>query len=388
MKAAVAGLSDRAGELPLPGGERVGVRGFRRRGPSPLTPALSPLGRGSSERLLIAMIFVSAFFCSGGTRAAGLRMRAPSPQCGEDWGEGDRASRSEPPHHSRCFASAFLNLKTAAKGRLCLSALGRVRSKCHRRIVVFASVLLFSAGIARAADIPLDQRRSDSDFISADTRAMQNDDTANPAMLVVLDGETLWNTKAGETHQSCADCHGDAAKSMKGVAARYPAMVAEQDRPVDLEQRIMMSRLADQKAAALPFESKELLALTAYIARQSRGMPVTVKDDAQAKPFIDAGRAIFERRQGQLDLSCAQCHDDNWGKKLAGNLVPQAMATGYPIYRLEWQEVGSLQRRLRNCMSGMRAEPYDFGAPELVDLEYFLMWRARGLAMESPAVRP
>ena len=302
-------------------------------------------------------------------RVAGLRMRAPSPQRGEGWGEGDRASRSEPPHPS-------------------LSPLGRGRSKCHRRIVVFASVLLFGAGIARAADIPLDQRRSDSDFVSADTRAMQNDDTANPAMLAVLDGETLWNTKAGETHQSCADCHGDAAKSMKGVAARYPAMVAEQDRPVDLEQRINMSRLADQKAAALPFESKELLALTAYIARQSRGMPVAVKDDAQAKPFIAAGRALFERRQGQLDLSCAQCHDDNWGKKLAGNLVPQAMATGYPIYRLEWQEVGSLQRRLRNCMSGMRAEPYDFGAPELVNLEYFLMWRARGMTMESPAVRP
>lgn len=254
-----------------------------------------------------------------------------------------------------------------------------------------AAVFIISTFLVRdalAADIPPDQRRSDSEFVSADTRAMQNDDTANPAMLAVLDGETLWNTKAGETHQSCADCHGDAAKSMKGVAARYPAMVAEQDRPVDLEQRIMMSRLADQKAAALPFESKELLALTAYIARQSRGMPVAVKDDAVSKPFIAAGRAIFERRQGQLDLSCAQCHDDNWGKKLAGNLVPQAMATGYPIYRLEWQEVGSLQRRLRNCMSGMRAEPYDFGAPELVDLEYFLMWRARGMTMESPAVRP
>ena len=217
---------------------------------------------------------------------------------------------------------------------------------------------------------------------------MQNDDTANPAMLAVLDGETLWNTKAGATNKSCADCHGDAAKSMKGVAARYPAFAAELGRPD-------RSRTADQseprhrpESAALPFESKELLALTAYIARQSRGMPVAVKDDAQAKPFIAAGRAIFERRQGQLDLSCAQCHDDNWGKKLAGNLVPQAMATGYPIYRLEWQSVGSLQRRLRNCMSGMRAEPYDFGAPELVDLEYFLMWRARGMAMESPAVRP
>jgi sulfur-oxidizing protein SoxA len=256
------------------------------------------------------------------------------------------------------------------------------------RTALVISVLIAAATIARAADIPLDQRRSDSDFVSADTRAMQNDDTANPAMLVVLDGETLWNTKAGETHQSCADCHGDAAKSMKGVAARYPAFAAELGRPIDLEQQINLSRVTDQKTEPLAFESKDLLALTAYIARQSRGMPVAVKDDAQAKPFIAAGRAIFERRQGQLDLSCAQCHDDNWGKKLAGNLMPQAMATGYPIYRLEWQEVGSLQRRLRNCMSGMRAEPYDFGAPELVDLEYFLMWRARGLAMETPAVRP
>ena len=256
------------------------------------------------------------------------------------------------------------------------------------RAALVIAALMVATNVARAADIPLDQRRSDSDFVSADTRAMQNDDTANPAMLVVLDGETLWNTKAGETHQSCADCHGDAANSMKGVAARYPAFAAELGRPVDLEQRINMSRIADQKAEPLAFESKELLALTAYIARQSRGMPVAVKDDALAKPFIDAGREIFERREGQLNLSCAQCHDDNWGKKLAGNLVPQAMSTGYPIYRLEWQEVGSLQRRLRNCLSGMRAEPYDFGAPELVDLEYFLMWRARGLAMETPAVRP
>jgi L-cysteine S-thiosulfotransferase len=296
-------------------------------------------------------------------------MQTPSPQRGEGWGEGARASRSEPPHPS-------------------LSPLGRGSSGRRLRIVIFVSALSVSAGIAHATDIPLDQRRSDSEFVSADTRAMQNDDAANPAMLAVLDGETLWNTKAGSVNKSCADCHGDAAKSMKGVAARYPAFAAELARPVDLEQQINLSRVTDQKAEPLAFESKELLALTAYIARQSRGMPVAAKDDALSKPFIAAGRAIFERRQGQLDLSCAQCHDDNWGKKLAGNLVPQAMATGYPIYRLEWQEVGSLQRRLRNCMSGMRAEPYDFGSPELVDLEYFLMWRARGMTMEAPAVRP
>jgi L-cysteine S-thiosulfotransferase len=234
----------------------------------------------------------------------------------------------------------------------------------------------------------MDQRRSDSEFMSADTRAMQNDESANPGMLAVLDGETLWNEKAGASNKSCADCHGDAAVSMKGVAARYPSFAPESRRPVDLEQQINLSRVTDQKSAALAFESKELLALTVYIARQSRGMPVAVKEDARSKPFIEAGRAIFERRQGQLDLSCAQCHDDNWGKKLAGSLIPQAQPTGYPIYRLEWQEVGSLQRRLRGCMSAVRAEPYDYGAPELVDLEYFLMWRARGMPIETPAVRP
>ena len=255
-------------------------------------------------------------------------------------------------------------------------------------LIAVLTTALAAAENATAAEIPLDQRRSDSAFVSADTRAMQNDDTANPGMLAVLDGETLWNEKAGATNKSCADCHGDAAVSMKGVAARYPAFDAQLGRPVDLEQKINMSRAGDQKAPALAFESKELLALTVYIAHQSRGLPVAVEEDAQTKPFIEAGRAIFERRQGQLDLSCAQCHDDNWGKKLAGNLIPQAEPTGYPIYRLEWQEVGSLQRRLRGCMSAVRAEPYDYGAPELVDLEMFLMWRARGMAMETPAVRP
>ena len=252
-------------------------------------------------------------------------------------------------------------------------------------LLVIASLVSSSAF---ATDIPLDQRRSDSEFVSAETRAMQSDDTANPGMLAVLDGEALWNQKAGATGKSCADCHGDATKSMKGVAARYPAVLPGRDRPVDLEQRINMSRADDQKAEPFPFESKELLAITAYVAFQSRGMPIAVTEDAQSKPFIEAGRDIYERRQGQLNLSCAQCHTDNWGKSIAGNLVPQAHPTGYPIYRLEWQQLGSLQRRLRNCMSAMRAEPYPFGAPELVDLEIFLMWRARGMAIETPGVRP
>lgn len=247
---------------------------------------------------------------------------------------------------------------------------------------------LFGAAVANAAEIPLAERKSGYEFMARETRAMQDDDTANPAMLSVLDGETLWQRKDGSAAKSCADCHGDARTSMKGVAARYPAFDAARGRPIDLEERVNICRTEKQQATALAFASKELLALAAYVGQQSRGMPIDIADDARTRPFLQAGRDMFTERQGQLNLSCAQCHDDNWGQKLAGAPIPQGHPTGYPIYRLEWQTLGSLQRRLRNCLFGMRAVSYPYGAAEMVNLELYLMWRARGMPIETPAVRP
>ena len=257
-----------------------------------------------------------------------------------------------------------------------------------RRSWTAALVLALSAS-AWAGEIPQAERRSGYDFMSRQTRAMQDDDSTNPGMLWVAEGETLWKKKPdAASGRACADCHGDARQSMKGVAARHPSFDRARKRPVTLEQRINACRLGRQQAAPLPHESRELLALTAYVARQSRGLPIEIAVDDRVRPFLDAGRAIWERRQGQLNLACSQCHDDLWGRHLAGNAIPQAHPTGYPLYRLEWQGLGSLERRLRNCLTGMRAEPYAYGAPELVDLELFLMWRARGMTLESPAVRP
>ena len=147
-------------------------------------------------------------------------------------------------------------------------------------------------------------------------------------------------------------------------------------------------RTERQQAAPLAYESREILALSAYVGRQSRGLPIEISITEKMKPFLESGRAAFSRRQGQLNIACVQCHDGEWGKSLAGNPIPQAHPTGYPIYRLEWQGLGSLERRLRNCFIGVRAEPYAYGAPEFVELELYLMWRARGMKLETPGVRP
>jgi sulfur-oxidizing protein SoxA len=114
---------------------------------------------------------------------------------------------------------------------------------------------------------------------------------------------------------------------------------------------------------------------------------MSVAIDGPARPFFDRGRALYHQRQGQLDLACAQCHDQSWGKRLRVERISQGHATGFPIYRLEWQTLGSLHRRLRACFQGVRAEPYPSGAPELVALELYLGWRAQGLPIETPAVR-
>jgi sulfur-oxidizing protein SoxA len=228
-------------------------------------------------------------------------------------------------------------------------------------------LLFLLVGSVLAGEIPLAERKSGSQFMSRETRAMQEDLVTGPAALALLEGETLWR-KLG-----CAGCHRDT----KGVAARFPALV--DGKLTSLEQQVR------HRNPALAYEGRELLALTAYVASQSRGMPIKVDP---AEPHLGNGKAFFFRRQGQLNLACTNCHDDNWGRNLAGAVIPQAHPTGYPIYRLEWQSMGSLSRRFRNCLTGMRAEPYAQGSPEYVELELYLMWRARGMSFEAPAVRP
>jgi L-cysteine S-thiosulfotransferase len=246
----------------------------------------------------------------------------------------------------------------------------------------FALLIAGFSTLLTAGEIPRAERRSGYEFMSRETRAMQDDEATGPALFSLLDGEALWNRKEGPAGVACASCHA----SMKGVAVRYPKV--ESGRVVNLEQQINVCRSARQKAPPWAYESRELLALTAYVARQSRGLPIDIPWNESTAPFLAAGRETFNRRQGQLNLACAQCHDDNWGKRLAGSMITQGHPTGYPLYRLEWQAVGSLERRMRNCLAGIRAETPPYGVPELVELELFLMWRANGMPLETPAVRP
>ncbi len=263
-------------------------------------------------------------------------------------------------------------------------------ARCRAGCFALASILIAIAGAAplRAQPSTQDARRSGYDMMSPELQAMQREDAANPGMLWVREGEALWRQKPAPDKRACAECHGDAAQSMRGVAARYPMFDAVSGKPIDLTGRIMQCRAERQATSPLAREGRVLNALTTYVAHQSRGMPLTPPQDARLAPAHAQGEALFGQRLGQLGLSCKGCHDLNAGQKLGGSVVPGAHPTGYPIYRLEWQNVGSLQRRLRNCMIGVRAEPFAYGSDEFIALELYLAQRAAGMKLETPGVRP
>jgi sulfur-oxidizing protein SoxA len=240
---------------------------------------------------------------------------------------------------------------------------------------------------AFAADLPLRPvpAKNGSAFQSPDIRALQSDDFANPMALWVERGKAYWSRPY--QGRSCAGCHGDAASSMKGVATRYPKYDAGAGTVIDLARRINGCVVGGIGAPKLAPESDDLLGLEAYLAMQSRGMPMNVSIEGPAHATWEKGRDLYFTRIGQLNMACTGCHDASWGKTLLAETVSQGQPTGWPAYRLEWQRPGSLQRRLRACFNGVRAAMPPFGSPDLVALELYLAWRAQGLPMESPAVR-
>ncbi|MAK62066.1 MAG: sulfur oxidation c-type cytochrome SoxA [Ponticaulis sp.] len=231
--------------------------------------------------------------------------------------------------------------------------------------------------------LPGNEIKSGFDFLTQSTQEQQQDTFENPGFLWVERGDSLFSS-AEQSSPSCADCHDD---GLKGVAANYPAWNEDTKTLQNLEARINYCRTEYQDLPKLEYESEDLLSLTAYVSNQSLGMPVSVELSDQTKENYDNGERYFFTRRGQLNLSCEQCHNENWGKKLRGDMISQGHGNGFPAYRFEWQTLGSLHRRLHDCDTGVRAEPYPLGSQTYIDLEFYLAIRASGLSIETPAIR-
>ena len=223
-------------------------------------------------------------------------------------------------------------------------------------------------------------------FRSDETQALQMDDFENPGMIFVDEAREVWATAEGSAGKSCADCHGE-PEVMAGVRAVYPKWNENAEEVRTLAMQINACREDNMGAEAYGYTSGSMASMEALLASVSRGLPVNVAIDGPAAETYALGEELYYTRTGQLELSCANCHEDNYGNYIRADHLSQGQINGFPAYRLKNAKLNTVHDRFKGCVRDTRAETYSPGSPEFVALELYVAARGNGLSVEGPSVR-
>ena len=231
------------------------------------------------------------------------------------------------------------------------------------------------------------QAQSGNAFLSPAMLAMQNDPMANPISLWLDKGQALW--ASADPKASCAQCHGPLEKN-KTLANQFPKWSSNLKKLINLEDQIVQcSERTSQPRKNL--EDPDVLALSALLHQQSKNQTILLRPNATQKEEwqkeLNAGAELFMQRMGRMNLACTHCHDQNIGKRMQADIISPGHPTGFPIFKMNWQSMGSIDRRIRACYSGVQADIPPAGSRELRQLELFLKMRAEGLSIEGPSLR-
>jgi sulfur-oxidizing protein SoxA len=233
-----------------------------------------------------------------------------------------------------------------------------------------------------------DKRTSGAVYMSKQMQDLQGDASRNPISLWLDRGQSLWQSQ-------CKSCHGDMA-TLKSSAANFPRLSTDGKSLINLEDQIArcQQRSVAITTAISSVDSDDVLSLSAALHQSATGAPIKVlapTDHATARAQwqerLSSGEKLYQTRMGRMNLACMHCHDQKVGAQMRSDIISQGHPTGFPIYRLSWQTLGSLDRRLRACYSGVQATIPLTGSSELRDLELFLKVRANGMPVDGPSIR-
>lgn len=230
----------------------------------------------------------------------------------------------------------------------------------------------------------LDEIYSGWVFRSDETQALQLDDFDNPAFVFIDQAMEEFENKDGAAGKACSECH-ENVEDFKGLRASMPRV--KDGKLQTMEDQINQCRTEQMGAEPWKWSGATMQSMVAMIGLQSRGMPMNVKIDGEAKPFWEKGKEIYYTRHGQLDMACANCHEDNYGNNIRADHLSQGQLNGFPTYRLKNAKLNSIHARLFGCIRDVRATPYKVGSDEFRALELYVSSRGNGLTVETPSVR-
>jgi sulfur-oxidizing protein SoxA len=197
-------------------------------------------------------------------------------------------------------------------------------------------------------------------------------------------GQSLWQGQ-------CKSCHGE-INTLKRSAATFPRLGSDGKNLVNLEDQIVRCQ-SRQNPTANTFESEEVLSLSTALHQAAKNeaiavvAPTSTLASQQWQKRLKSGETLYQTRMGRMNLACMHCHDQKVGAQMRADTISQGHPTGFPIYRMSWQTMGTIDRRLRACYSGVQAAIPPAGSTDLRDLELYLKVRADGMPLDGPSIR-
>jgi L-cysteine S-thiosulfotransferase len=237
-------------------------------------------------------------------------------------------------------------------------------------------------------------------------RAMINDPMANPGYLAVDRGEALWAEKRGVKNTSLESCDlGEGPGKLEGAFARLPRHFADADRVMDLEQRLAwcMDRIQGLDLKDIiarrfggPGRDSDMEGLVAFVANKSNGMKYQPQlGHPKEKEMFAAGEALFARRAGPMDFSCATCHAAP-GQRIRLQALPDFSKPGkeaqetmgsWPTYRVSQSQTRTMQHRLWDCYRQMRHPVPEYGSDGITALTVYMVKMAEGGEINVPSIK-
>jgi sulfur-oxidizing protein SoxA len=200
------------------------------------------------------------------------------------------------------------------------------------------------------------------------------------------EGEKMWETPFANG-KGYADCFPDGPAQRKN----YPHWDKKRGMVITMELAINECRQANGEKP-LKYAKGPIASLSAYMAYKSRGQTIDVevpKDDPKAMEAYEKGKQFWLARRGQLNFSCAHCHAQYSSNLIRSDVLSPALghATGWPVYRAKWGELGTFHRRFKGCNKQVRAKPFKAQGEEYRNMEYFLTIMSNGLKFNGPSAR-
>jgi len=198
-------------------------------------------------------------------------------------------------------------------------------------------------------------------------------------------GEELYNKKF-KNGKSFASCFPNTK-----IGGNYPYFDESRKEVISISSAINEC-LVSNGEKKWNMKKGKMASLEAYFAFSSTEAEKKVDIKISSKEASDAyerGKEFYYSQRGYLKLSCATCHIQGAGQRVRNEKLSPLLGqtTHFPVYRLKWDGLGTLERRMAGCVKDQGQVPPKANSVVMKELLYFMAYMSNGMNVDGPDIR-